>query len=52
MCSDKSLEKKSREFKNIVKLGRTHLQDAVPITLGSEFEAYAEYVRRGKVAIK
>ena len=43
-----SLEKKSREFKTIVKLGRTHLQDAVPITLGSEFEAYAEYVKRGQ----
>ena len=46
-----SLEKKSREFKTIVKLGRTHLQDAVPVTLGSEFAAYAEYVRRGQQRI-
>jgi aspartate ammonia-lyase len=45
---EKSLEKKSRDFKTIVKLGRTHLQDAVPITLGGEFAAYAEYVRRGR----
>ncbi len=47
-----SLEKKSREFKTIVKLGRTHLQDAVPITLGSEFTAYAEYVKRGQQRIQ
>jgi aspartate ammonia-lyase len=47
-----SLEKKSREFKSIVKLGRTHLQDAVPITLGSEFEAYTEYVNRGQQRIR
>lgn len=47
-----SLEKKSREFKTVVKLGRTHLQDAVPITLGSEFEAYAEYIRRGQQRIQ
>jgi aspartate ammonia-lyase len=47
-----SLEKKSREFKTVVKLGRTHLQDAVPITLGSEFAAYAEYVRRGQQRIR
>ncbi len=37
----KSFESKSTEFKNIVKVGRTHLQDAVPITLGSEFSGYA-----------
>jgi aspartate ammonia-lyase len=46
-----SLEKKSREFKNIIKLGRTHLQDAVPVTLGSEFAAYVEYVRQGQQRI-
>lgn len=49
---EKSLEKKAREFKTVVKLGRTHLQDAVPITLGSEFTAYAEYVRRGRQRIR
>jgi aspartate ammonia-lyase len=37
----KSLEDKSREFDGILKTGRTHLQDAVPITLGHEFGGYA-----------
>ncbi len=37
---EKSLAGKEREFKNIVKIGRTHLQDAVPITLGQEFSGY------------
>ncbi|MGB9153357.1 MAG: class II fumarate hydratase [Alphaproteobacteria bacterium] len=36
---------KSVEFKNIVKIGRTHLQDAVPMTLGQEFSGYAEQLR-------
>ncbi len=36
-----SLRKKAREFRNILKSGRTHLQDAVPVTLGMEFEAWA-----------
>ena len=38
---EKSLQRKSTEFKNVVKMGRTHLQDAVPITLGQEFSGYA-----------
>nr|WP_092070072.1 aspartate ammonia-lyase [Dendrosporobacter quercicolus]NSL48115.1 aspartate ammonia-lyase [Dendrosporobacter quercicolus DSM 1736]SDM05875.1 aspartate ammonia-lyase [Dendrosporobacter quercicolus] len=42
-----ALDKKSREFNSILKMGRTHLQDAVPITLGQEFAAYAASVRRG-----
>lgn len=42
----KTLEKKSREFSKVVKSGRTHLQDAAPITLGQEFEGYAEIVSR------
>lgn len=37
-----TLRAKSREFADIVKCGRTHLQDAVPITLGQEFSGYAE----------
>jgi aspartate ammonia-lyase len=37
-----SFSKKASEYKNILKIGRTHLQDAVPITLGQEFEAYGE----------
>ena len=45
-----SLEKKSQEFANIIKVGRTHLQDAVPVTLGQEFSGYVaqlETVKRG-----
>ena len=38
------LEKKSREFDTVLKTGRTHLQDAVPITLGQEFSGYAANV--------
>ena len=41
------LEKKSVEYKDILKMGRTHLQDAVPITLGQEMGSYASSVRRG-----
>ena len=41
------LEKKSVEYKDILKMGRTHLQDAVPITLGQEMGMYASAVRRG-----
>ena len=37
---NKELKKKVGEFKNIVKVGRTHLQDATPITLGQEFSGY------------
>jgi aspartate ammonia-lyase len=36
-----SFERKSREFRRVLKAGRTHLQDAVPITLGQEFSGYA-----------
>jgi fumarate hydratase, class II len=36
-----SLDKKAKKWKQIVKLGRTHLQDATPITLGQEFSGYA-----------
>ena len=37
---NKELKKKSSQFKNIVKVGRTHLQDATPLTLGQEFSGY------------
>jgi fumarate hydratase class II len=40
-----ALAKKAEEFKDIVKIGRTHLQDAVPLTLGQEFSGYAEQLR-------
>ncbi|MFQ5815974.1 MAG: class II fumarate hydratase [Candidatus Hydrothermarchaeaceae archaeon] len=43
----RALRKKSREFKDVVKPGRTHLQDAVPITLGQEFSGYAAVVKKG-----
>ena len=42
-----ALAGKAEAFRAIVKVGRTHLQDAVPITLGQEFRGYAECVRRG-----
>ena len=48
----KTLEKKSGQFRKIGKLGRTHLADAVPVTLGQEFEVYAEYVKTGAERIK
>lgn len=41
-----SLHAKSEEFADCIKMGRTHLQDAVPITLGQEFAAYAMTVKR------
>jgi fumarate hydratase class II len=42
------LRGKSDEFSDIVKIGRTHLMDAVPLTLGQEFSGYAEQVERGR----
>jgi aspartate ammonia-lyase len=42
-----TLARKADEFAGVLKTGRTHLQDAVPITLGQEFSGYAECVRRG-----
>jgi len=57
-CSDKlipalerlanSLEAKAREFDGVVKAGRTHLMDAVPVTLGQEFAGYAAQARLGR----
>jgi aspartate ammonia-lyase len=47
-----ALTKKARAFKKIKKLGRTHLQDAVPITLGAEFAAYAELIKRDRQRIE
>ncbi|NVM56914.1 MAG: class II fumarate hydratase, partial [Desulfobacterales bacterium] len=42
-----SLQKKSAAFESIVKIGRTHLQDAVPVRLGQEFSGYARQVQLG-----
>jgi fumarate hydratase class II len=46
------LIRKTDEFKSFIKIGRTHLQDATPITLGQEFSAYAAQVRLGIDRIK
>src|SRR5260370_11264396 len=41
-----ALDEKAKAFARVLKTGRTHLQDAVPITLGQEFSGYAANVRR------
>ncbi|WP_288945200.1 aspartate ammonia-lyase [uncultured Megasphaera sp.] len=46
------LDEKTDEFRNVLKMGRTHLQDAVPITLGQEMAAYASAVRRARRRIE
>jgi fumarate hydratase class II len=48
----KALEKKSTEFKDIVKIGRTHLMDATPLTLGQEFSAYSTQLKHGIKRVK
>jgi fumarate hydratase, class II len=47
-----SLEKKTRDWKKIVKIGRTHLMDAIPLTLGQEFSGYASMLNYGIKALK
>jgi len=47
-----ALEAKSAEFDDVVKSGRTHLMDAVPVTLGQEFGGYAAQVREGIARIE
>jgi fumarate hydratase, class II len=44
----KALERKRKEFAGIVKIGRTHTQDATPLTLGQEFSGYAAQVKSGR----
>ena len=46
-----SLEAKSSEFADVVKAGRTHLMDAVPVTLGQEFGGYAAQIREGHARV-
>ena len=48
----KTLDKKTKEFDKVIKSGRTHLQDAAPITLGQEFSGYAEIVSKHYELIK
>jgi fumarate hydratase, class II len=49
---ERALDRKARKFKNIVKSGRTHLMDAVPVTLGQEFAGYAAQVRLGSERVE
>lgn len=48
----KVFEQKGKSFAKVIKLGRTHLQDAVPTTLGAEFNSYAEIIRWHQEKIK
>ncbi|MGH3035150.1 MAG: class II fumarate hydratase [Gaiellaceae bacterium] len=47
-----SLERKAQEFEDVVKSGRTHLMDAVPVTLGQEFGGYAAQARQGIARVR
>jgi fumarate hydratase class II len=47
-----SLDRKSSEFRDVVKSGRTHLMDATPVTLGQEFGGYAHQVRAGVARVR
>jgi fumarate hydratase class II len=46
------LDKKSNEFMNVVKIGRTHLMDATPLTLGQEFSGYVSQLNHGLKALE
>ena len=43
---EQAIERKAKEFENVVKIGRTHLQDAVPLTVGQEFGGWASLLQR------
>lgn len=47
----KALDFKAKEFSKIIKIGRTHLQDATPVTLGQEFSGYAQQIKNGSVRV-
>ncbi|KAM0746597.1 aspartate ammonia lyase [Meredithblackwellia eburnea MCA 4105] len=47
-----ALYAKQKEFENIIKIGRTHLQDATPLTLGQEFSGYVQQVENGIERVK
>jgi fumarate hydratase, class II len=47
-----ALDKKSKEFESIIKIGRTHLQDATPLTLGQEFSGYVQQLDFGIARVK
>ena len=46
------LSKKCEEFKGIIKIGRTHLMDATPLTIGQEFSGYVSQLNHGLKALK
>ncbi len=48
----RALEQKSVEFKDVIKIGRTHTQDATPLTLGQEFGGYAHQVSQGIMRVR
>ena len=48
---ERALSAKARRFETIVKAGRTHLMDAVPVTLGQEFAGYAAQIRLGRARV-
>jgi len=47
-----TLQQKSKDFKDVVKIGRTHLMDATPLTLGQEFSGYVSQLNHGIKALK
>jgi fumarate hydratase class II len=49
---ERALDRKAKKFKDVVKSGRTHLMDAVPVTLGAEFAGYAAQIRLGQERIQ
>ena len=46
-----SLQRKTEEFKDIIKIGRTHLMDAIPVTVGDEFDEYAFSLKRARESL-
>ncbi|HEV7943906.1 MAG TPA: class II fumarate hydratase [Solirubrobacteraceae bacterium] len=49
---ERSLTRKAKSFQNVVKSGRTHLMDAVPVTLGQEFAGYAAQIALGQERVR
>ncbi|HJS68350.1 MAG TPA: lyase family protein, partial [Nitrososphaera sp.] len=46
-----SLQKKARQFSGVAKIGRTHLMDAIPVTLGAEFDQYAYSLKQARAML-
>src|SRR5918997_3427755 len=46
-----SLQRKAEEFAGVIKIGRTHLMDAIPVTLGAEFEQYAYSLKQARIRL-